>query len=375
MKKMMMLVVALVLTMTVNAENTKWYNPMDGAEPYICGRAWNSEIGKTFSRLPERFHGKVTNAVWSLSRNSAGLYVRFNTNAKRIAVRYSVDNKYATHPNMAPLNHSGLDLYVIDHNGKEHGIHNQMNHNVCSAKDTLLYVYEDVIIPESGTHGFDYLLFLPTYNTTTYLSVGVDENCTFSFYGQEKEKPVVCYGSSICQGASASRPGLIWTNILKRETAYPYINLGFSGNALMESEIFDAMSEIDARAFIIDCIPNSFRFEGDGKTIEERFPAGIRKLRAKSNAPIIIAESIVAKDDEFVSKKDSRKVRANAILKGIFKQLKAEGMKNIYYITAEDFGLTREDYIEGTHPNDLGMVLYAKAYEKVLAKIGIKTHK
>lgn len=373
MKKIYLLLV-IFSVLTANAETLKWYNPLSGATPDVCGRGWNQEIGKNYTRMPERFNGKVTKAVWNLSRNSAGIYILFNTNARKINVRYTLANSLPSYPNMAPLNHSGIDLYAIDHDGKKHWIPNQMNYNLQASGDTAMFTYSDVLIPESGSKGFDYILFLPTYNTTKFLEVGVDESSTFSFK-KEQEKPVVCYGTSICHGASASRPGLIWTNILMRETAVPFINLGFSGNALMEPEVFDALSEIDARAYIIDCIPNSFKFEGNSTTIEERFPAGIKKLRSRSNAPIIIAECIVAKDDMFVSQKDSRKVRANNILKKIFKQLKADGIKNIYYVTAEDFRLTRDCFIEGTHPNDLGMVLYAKAYEKVLAKVGIKVRR
>ncbi len=370
--KKIILFLAVFFALVVQAETIHWHNPLSSGDPAVCGRAWNKEIGKSYARMPERFKEKVSGAVWNLSRNSAGIYILFNTNARKIQVRYTLANSLPTYPNMTPVNHSGVDLYATDHKGMRHWIPNQMNYDLRASGDTAKFVYTDVLIPESGSKGFDYVLFLPTYNTVKFLEIGVEDTCTFSFL-HEAEKPVVCYGTSICQGASASRPGMIWSNILMRDTFVPFINLGFSGNALMEPDVFDALAEIDARVFIIDCIPNSFKFEGNSTTIEERFPAGIKKLRSKSHAPIIIAECIVAKDDLFVSQKDARKVRANAILKNIYRQLKAEGVKNLYYVTAEDFALTRDCFLEGTHPNDLGMVLYAKAYEKVLAKIGLRS--
>ena len=42
--------------------------------------------------------------------------------------------------------------------------------------------------------------------------------------------PVVYYGSSITQGACASRPGNAYQNVIARRMNLDFINLGFSGN-------------------------------------------------------------------------------------------------------------------------------------------------
>lgn len=375
MKKIFFLFFIMLITANFSSAQMKWYDPMDGAIPNICGRAWNSEIGGKYNRLPQRFQANMPKAVWRLSQQCAGMYIHFKTNAKTIWIRYTLTQSTLWQGNMPPLNHSGIDLYGFDKNGESHWMANQMNYQLhLKEGDTAVFKYDDILIPESGKQGLKYELFLPTYNGVKSMQIGVPENAIFSFQGQEKEKPVVIYGTSITQGAAASRPGLIWTNILKRETGIPFINLGFSGSALMESPIFEALSEINARAFIIDCIPNSFRYYNDN-TIQERFPAGIKKIRSKSDAPIIIAECIVGNDQTFVSQKDAKKVKANAILKKVFKQLQDEGIKNLYYITAEDFNMPRDAMIEGTHPNDIGMMVYANTYEKALKKNGIDTKK
>ena len=43
--------VAAAAMQTATAQ-TVWYDPMEGNEPNICNRAWNSEIGREYSRLP-----------------------------------------------------------------------------------------------------------------------------------------------------------------------------------------------------------------------------------------------------------------------------------------------------------------------------------
>ena len=68
--------------------------------------------------------------------------------------------------------------------------------------------------------------------------------------------PVVFYGTSIVQGGCASRPGMVHTAILGRRLNREAINLGFSGNGMMEPEVARLMAELDPALYVIDCIPN-----------------------------------------------------------------------------------------------------------------------
>ena len=125
----------------------------------------------------------------------------------------------------------------------------------------------------------------------TSLKIGSDKGATFRFLPVINEKPVVIYGSSIVQGASPSRPGLTWTNTLKRLTGYNIVNMGFSGSCLMEPVLFDALSEIDARCFVIDPIPNSYRLTDEEITSRLRY--GILRLRSKVKRPFLCQRAIL----------------------------------------------------------------------------------
>ena len=65
-----------------------------------------------------------------------------------------------------------------------------------------------------------YRLHLPTYNGIKYLAIGHDTRYPLIQPKQKKlienhnnnKKPIVWYGTSILQGAVASRPGMIFTN-------------------------------------------------------------------------------------------------------------------------------------------------------------------
>lgn len=345
---------------------TKWYNPLEGDEPYISGRAWNSEIGKSYARLPQRLQETMSGGVASLSNHSAGLYVRFLTTSPEIKVKYTLGGGY-DFKNMAPLNHSGVDIYATDANGETHWIGNHMAWDFNNTPgDTITFAFRNVEAKAFKDRGLLFELLLPPYNQVTSLQIGVNEGSSFKFFKQSAERPIVIYGSSIVQGASSSRPGLMWTNIVRRETDYPVVNLGFSGLAYMEPEHFDAISEIDARAYILDPMPNSYSL---GDKIVPRLMDGVKKIRQKSDAPILLVESAGSVDSVWRKDVNDSYRQGDAELRKAYEQLQKDGVKNIFYLSHNEIGMTEDCYIEGTHPNDIGNMKYAKAVERKIREM------
>jgi len=70
------LILALILfslsTFGQEKLNYKWWDPAETELPVIEGQFWGPEVKSTYDRLPERAEGVVRNAVWNLSRQSAG---------------------------------------------------------------------------------------------------------------------------------------------------------------------------------------------------------------------------------------------------------------------------------------------------------------
>lgn len=341
---------------------TQWYNPLDGGDPYISGRAWNAEQKADFARMPERMQAVMPKKVWNLSRNSAGLSVRFLTTSETITVKYTLESQ-AGWKNMAPINHSGIDLYSRDVNGNQHWVG---NHMAWHFGDTVSVTFSN-LKPRNAVHrGLEYEVFLPPYNTVTSMQIGVDEGSKFRFLEESAERPIVIYGSSIVQGASPSRPGLMWATQVKRHLDYPVVNLGFSGSAYMEPALFEAMGEITARAYVLDPMPNSYRL---GEDIYNRMVAGVKYLRGKNSAPILLVEHAGAVDS--ITRRDiGQAVReGNAWLRKAYDALKASGIDNIYYLSSREIGMDEDSYIEGVHPNDIGNRLQALAVERKLREM------
>ena len=93
-----------------------WYDVRDlGVE----GKGW-TETKAPFDRLPAKAEGVVRTAVWGLSRQSAGLCVRFVTDAVAIQARWTVTSDRLAMPHMAATGVSGLDLYVKVEGGRWH---------------------------------------------------------------------------------------------------------------------------------------------------------------------------------------------------------------------------------------------------------------
>jgi lysophospholipase L1-like esterase len=341
----------------------QWFNPATLSFPVINGRGWQSELANPYDRLPQKAEKTVRPAVWGLSHNSAGEYIDFKTSATTIIVRYKVTGNHAL-PHMPATGVSGVDLYARDINGGWRWARGRY-----SFGDTIEYRFSNLSLSAKEE---ECRLYLPLYNTVSWINIGVPADAKFSSFPTDKEKPIVLYGTSIMQGACASRPGLAWPNILGRKMDRPVINLGFSGNGQLEPLLIDLMSETDARLFVLDCMPNLVsRGKFSVEEIRERIISSVKSLQSKhSLVPILLVEhsgGLEAADMD--SSMTNEFKNASNILAETFDVMRQEGITNIYLLTDKEIGLDLESTVDGTHPNDIGMMKYAEAYESIIRKI------
>lgn len=343
-----------------------WWDPVQNEFPTIEGQAWTSEVQDPYDRLPARAQASVREAVWNLSKHAAGLMIRFRASAEVITVRYKVRGNLEMN-HMPATGVSGVDLYAIDSDGKWLWCRGNR-----SFKDTITYRFDG--LQANGSYhqqGFEYRLYLPLYNSVEWLEIGTPEGTFFRPLPVRLEKPIVVYGTSIAHGACASRPGMAWTNILSRQLDQPLYNLAFSGNGRLEKEVVDLLTEIDPAIYILDCLPNLTSAEQyDEKELTRRIVESVQQLRAKRpDVPILLTEHAGYTDGFSAPARLTAYSRVNQIQKQAFTRLRAEGVQGLYYLTKEDIGLQLDDMVDGTHPNDLGMMHYAEGYEKALRAI------
>jgi len=342
-----------LLPAAASAATPDWHNPADWG---IEGKGWtNTE--RTYDRFPLRAKGAVPESVWNLSRHSAGLCVRFTTDSPSISLRMDLLSANLGMPHMPPTGVSGFDLYVREGRGKWQWAH--------QAAPSAQHV-ESLLINGLRPGTKEFVGYLPLYNGVNKLEIGVDAGTKFEGLAPDKRKPIVFYGTSICQGACASRPGIAYTAILGRMLDQPVINLGFSGSGRMDSGVVDLLAELDPSVYVIDCLPNM-----DAALVKERTEPLVTTLRrARPNAPILLVEDRTFAQAPLVPRmvKDHRERRME--LASAYQRLRSGGMGNVHYLKGDRLlGLDSEGTTDGSHPNDLGMMRYAEALRPVLAKL------
>jgi lysophospholipase L1-like esterase len=345
-----------------NTTSYKYWNPAGAAMHFIEGQGWPGEVKYPYDRLPARVETEVRKPVWDLSKNSAGLSLRFTTDASEVIVKYVVAGSLQM-LHMPATGVSGVDLYAKNEDdawlwcaGK------------ASFGDTITYRFNNLQYP--GPLGRTFTLFLPLYKTVKWLEIGVPQKNFFNPLPVRNEKPVVVYGTSIAQGACASRPGLGWTSILSRKLNVPVTNLGFSGNGKLDKEVIKLLGEIDAKLYVLDCLPNMTPPYFPADTLRQRLIDAVTYLhKTKPNTPILLTEHDGYTDEAINPVHKQEYTDANNTLNEVFTQLKKKGFKNIFLLSKKEIAQDIETMVDGVHPNDAGMIKYANAYEKKINTI------
>ncbi|MSU25429.1 MAG: hypothetical protein EXS32_16610 [Opitutus sp.] len=333
------------------AANLDWHDVTAwGAE----GREWiGAERLRWFDRLPAEAQKTVTPAVWNLSRDSAGMMVRFKTDATAIHVHYKLSKATLGLPHMPATGVSGVDLYARAPDGKWRWVQ--------VAKPATQEVRAEII--KDLAPGYrEYAAYLPLYNGVESLEIGVPAGAKFEGLAP-RPKPIVFYGTSITHGACASRPGMVHTAILGRRFDHPVVNLGFSGNGRMDAAVGDFLTQIDAAAYVIDCLPNM-----SPQQVTEKCIPLVKQLRAaKPDTPIVLVEDRRFTNDWITPAKQKFHTDNHAALRAAFEALQKEGVTNLSYIPGDHlYGDDTEGATDASHASDLGFMRQADVMEPVL---------
>lgn len=349
-----------VLSICGFAQEKKWHNILQ--ENALEGRVSAIKAEDGYARLPLSLKNEVREPVWNLGQDAAGVYVDFKTNASSIVVKYKV-NGGLNMPHMPSTGVSGLDLYAKSSNSNQW---NWITGNY-SFKDTISYTFQNYVTEPNST----YRLYLPLYNSVEWMELGIGENDQIEFLHQ-KTKPIIVYGTSIAQGACASRPGLGWTNWMGRNFDEEVVNLAFSGNGRLEQPILDLIKKEDASVFILDCVPNlGITAERTEEKLIGLIVNAVKTIRSEHpNTPIVIAAHSSSQVPGVLNKKNTDGYNlSSAIAEKTVKELQNNGDKNLYWLTSKEIGLDNSSTVDYAHPNDLGMEKIAAAYTKLLQKI------
>ena len=360
--KKAILVTSLCLISFASLGQVKWHNPQDSKFNPLEGQyAQDQERACFYNRLPDSAENHVRKPLWDLSKHTAGVSINFKTNSPDITVRYITTSKNYAMPHMPMTGVSGVDLYAKDKQGESIWLAGKYNF-----ADTVTYKFHAISYRNNG--GYDYRLFLPTYNGVKWLEIGVCDSAAFAFTQPREELPIVAYGTSITQGACASRPGMIWSSIVSRKMNLPLFNFGFSGNGRLEDALIDIIGDVKAKVYIIDCMPNLQSMKET--ELVALIVKQIKKLRSiRPNTPIILTDHLGyphAQAYDSYAKLEQNSIKSQ---KKAFDILINDGVTQLYHLDYATINLPVDATVEAIHPSDWGMQVYSDAYVALLNKI------
>ncbi|MBQ8804003.1 MAG: hypothetical protein IJZ53_10235 [Tyzzerella sp.] len=305
-----------------------------------------------FRRMPEDIAEKVNKGVYVLHTNTAGGRVRFVTDSAYVAIKTIYEPCRKSH---FPLSgSSGFDMY--------------------SEKDGQIRYAGTFIPPVDVVDNYESVIEFtdrgervvtinfPTYSNVKKLYIGLQEHACLKEAPEYKiKKPVVYYGSSITQGACASKPGSCYQSILSRRFDWDYINLGFAGSARGEELMAEYIKTLDMSLFVLDYdhnAPTAAKLE----ETHSRFFEIIRK--AHPTLPILI----LPRPRYYHRGEDDKRFE---IVKNTYLGAKAKGDEHVYFISNKELMALVEDNgsVDNTHPTDSGFLSMARAIGKVFEEI------
>ncbi len=307
--------------------------------------------GGMYRRMPAEDALLVSEKLHRLHTHTAGGRLRFVTNSPYVALR--ADYTPTRMPHFPLTATGGFDLYARFSEGDRY-----LGTFIppCEVEHRL----ESVVDIENPQERLITIHF-PLYAEVRSLEIGLQEGSVLKQapdYGIEK--PVVFYGSSITQGAAASRPGMNYQNILSRRLDCNHWNLGFSGSARGEAAMAEYISRLNMTAFVMDYDHNSSL-----EQLRENHAPFFQIIRqTQPELPILILPRprLFLKDEDVLRRETVYRT---------YRAAKDAGDERVWFIGGEELmalaaGEGSVDYI---HPTDLGYFSMAHAIEKVLKPI------
>jgi len=299
--------------------------------------------------------GSVNENVSQLYRNTSGGRLSFETDSPYVAIYAVCDD---VNPVTMPLTgYTGFDLYLDRQDGLEFT-------DVFLPPVTMEKGYEGICyFGEPGTHKV--LMHFPLYNNVHKLFIGLRDGSSLQSYSPYTEAPpVVIYGSSITQGACASRPGNSYPAVFSRLSRRDIQCFGFSAGAHGEVRMAEYLASLPMSLFVLDYDHNDC---DKPELLEARHEAFYQVIRQKNpNLPIVIMTAPGAARTFY----ESWPARTKKILRRTYLNARNRGEPVAFLDCGRIFGQDIDAALtDRIHPGDYGHVLMAKSLLRCVRKL------
>ena len=299
-----------------------------------------------YDRLPASYKEIVREPVWNLSKNSTGLSIRFLSNSSVITAKWELLNNLSM-DHMPDTGIKGIDLYYKNNNewqyintGRPAGFKNEYR-----------------LVDNMSNEVREYKIFLPLYDGLKKIEIGIDNSSFIRKPEINEKKPIIFYGTSITQGACASRPGMAHTNIISRKLDRNVVNFGFDGNGRMEQSISELISESNPAFYVIECMPNMYPPD---LVTSNTIPL-VDSIRSKNpDTTIILVDLFTSPLTVLDNNMNKLSKEMNNSLRTEYEKMIDNGYDNIIYLESRDaLGSDFEGTVDAIHFTDLGFTRYS----------------
>lgn len=352
---------------------------MTGDLPFPTGLKWRSAKEPCFGLYgtdakDEAGYYRLTSSERDLIRplndgeawfgeHSSGISVRFETDSAALNVRVKLRDKFNM-TNMTQIGQCGMDLYVYDERAGDFILHEVARYEF-DATEYEVPLSHFLNAPRKPRR---YILHLPLYMAVESLEIGLDGDAFVRPFGYEHSARIGIYGTSIVHGCAASRPGLAPAAILSRALKAEVLNFGFSGVAFMEKEMGAILEKRKLDHLIVDTEPNA---GVDERLRDNAAPFLDEFFKENKTAKVVLYSRVPFALDYF----DDYRARMADYYRTFLRRLAASYRRAGHEVHFADGsklfkGNIGEYSTDGIHPNDVGMLMLARSYERELRKFG-----
>jgi hypothetical protein len=338
---------------------TQKINPLTSPNIRVMGLPFHLK-DTAYLRFPKSLFKDIIKENPSLEHlgyHMSGVCFEFITDSSTLT--FEVNLKHQSLMNHMPISgESGFDVYV---------------------KDEGHYRFLDVARPNPGQKVFTYeisapiteelstyLIYAPLYNGIESFHLNIDANAQLIKPSTGFQKKWLFYGTSITQGACASRAGMSYPAIIGRNFDVEIINYGFSGNGLGEKSVMHAMQSIGGLDKIfIDYEANA----GSANLLVKTLEPLIKGLReAHQNTPIYVMTRIPFPKERYDQVAHERRLFHKAFQKAFVDE--HQDLAPLYFIDGDDLHTYSSDLttVDGIHLTDLGFYHMATNLTNILKK-------
>ncbi len=340
----------------LGADDIEWHNYTEDIFRFYGISGNEDATGVISTRIPKKLAQEKGFPVYQCAM-SAGGRIRFSTNSPYVAIRVKLG--YFETPSIVTVQSAkGFDLYELTEDGKESYIG-----AFRPPQEDGREAYVGIVSIEGDRMKMLTLEF-PLFSEVKELQLGFQKGSLLACGAPHinEEYPTVFYGSSITQGAAASRPGHTYEALISHNYNLNYMNLGFAGHAKGEPEMAEYISNLKMNIFVCDYDHNAPSLEYLQKT-HFRFYEIIREKHPE--LPYIM----VSRPDTMFYPEHSRRCRE--IIYESYQKARQSGDEKVYYIDGEtlcsQYG--REGFVDCTHPNDIGFMEISQVLGKMIGQI------